>query len=120
MLSLLRRPRKGFRRVDRHDSASPSPGPASQGYASRRHATADFTEADDDGDDSNDEVERFDNEEVEEVDGGEEEEEEQDEHEEADEDQGEDGRRTALPVLPLFSASHLGTLLPSAKTRQLL
>ena len=96
--SLLRRPRNGPRRVDRrHDSsASPSPGPAHREYEARRHATADFTEADDDGDDSNEE-------------GANQYENQRNQAPEEEEEGGEDGRpRTALPVLPLFSASHLG------------
>ncbi|KAK2675867.1 hypothetical protein RAB80_008052 [Fusarium oxysporum f. sp. vasinfectum] len=56
--SLLRRPRAGPRRIDRrrNTSFSPSPGPARRRYTLERHATADFTEADDDdGDDTHDE-----------------------------------------------------------------
>ncbi|CAM1511388.1 Fc.00g089010.m01.CDS01 [Cosmosporella sp. VM-42] len=98
MFSSLLRPRHGPRRVDgrRDPSASPSPGPARREYDVRRHATADFTEADDDGDDSNEEGEhQYENR----------------RNEEEEEEGDEDGRpRTALPVLPLFSASHLDSL----------
>ncbi|RYP08236.1 hypothetical protein DL766_010190 [Monosporascus sp. MC13-8B] len=58
LLSSLLRPRKGraSERVDSHlfdlnPSQSPSPGPANRGYRDHRHATADFTEADDDDED---------------------------------------------------------------------
>ncbi|KAF5026858.1 hypothetical protein F66182_1053 [Fusarium sp. NRRL 66182] len=117
--SLLRRPRAGPRRIDRRQntSASPSPGPARRSYTLERHATADFTEADDDdGDDthdeglgrtqSNDRRPRNARDEEEE----EEEEEEDDDGEEEQDRLGEDGRQRGLPVLPLFSASHLDSL----------
>jgi hypothetical protein len=72
---------------------SPSPGPAHQHhapYAARRHATADFTEADDDDDDSNEDgIGRYQL-------GGDGE----------DDEDGGPGRR--LPILPLFSAAYLG------------
>ncbi|KAF4984616.1 hypothetical protein FZEAL_238 [Fusarium zealandicum] len=107
--SLLRRPRAGSRRVDRrrNQSASPSPGPASRHYTLERHATADFTEADDDdADDSHDEEEgltpfRSNDRRVDDHDA--------DENNRND-GQDEDGRRGGLPVLPLFSASHLDSL----------
>lgn len=111
--SFLRRPRQARRRVggigDSHlgPRDSPSPGPY------RKRATADFTEADDDDEDEDDDHEdtnlrnaRFDD--RDDGDGHDEE----DEGDEGDEDDGEgdeDGRRAALPVLPLFSATHLGT-----------
>lgn len=71
-----------------HDgrSQSPSPGPAHRTYAQTRHATADFTEADDDDDASND-GDGFGTYQTEPAD--------------------EDGTRR-LPILPLFSASYLG------------
>lgn len=104
--SLLRRPRAGPRRVDRrrNSSPSPSPGPARRRYTLERHATADFTEADDDdADDSHDEgMARFHSNDRHVDDDG-------DEEDDQDDGQDEDGRRRGgLPVLPLFSASHLG------------
>ncbi|KAF7557221.1 hypothetical protein G7046_g6082 [Stylonectria norvegica] len=109
MFSSILRPRHGPpRRVDRrHDpGASPSPGPARREYTEQRHATADFTEADDDGDETNEEgLDQFGNQVPEE--------EEEDEEDDDQEDQhhgDEDGRRGTLPVLPLFSASHLDSL----------
>jgi hypothetical protein len=84
MLSSLLRPKKARRRVEEHAQFS-SP------YAERRHATADFTE--DDGEDENTEDED-DQEEGEEGDG-----EEVIEEEDGDED---------TPLLPIFSAAHLG------------
>ena len=66
---------------------SPSPGPARHPNAQMRHATADFTEADDDDDVSNDGdgVDPYQTEPA------------------ADED-----GPSRLPILPLFSASYLG------------
>uniref|UniRef100_A0A0D2XW95 Calcium channel YVC1-like C-terminal transmembrane domain-containing protein n=1 Tax=Fusarium oxysporum (strain Fo5176) TaxID=660025 RepID=A0A0D2XW95_FUSOF len=111
--SLLRRPRAGPRRIDRrrNTSFSPSPGPARRRYTLERHATADFTEADDDdGDDTHDEgLSRFRSNERRTNNDGDEEDDEDDEGEEEDRP-GEDGRRGGLPVLPLFSASHLDSL----------
>ena len=69
--------------------ASPSPGPANRAYAQRRHATADFTEADDDDDISQD------------GDGGD-----PFQTEPVDED-----GPNRLPILPLFSASYLGKVM---------
>ena len=100
MFSSLLRPKQqqSTRRVHVQEDAeardSPSPGPAGQHhlqYAARRHATADFTEADDDDDDSNEGgIGRYQL-------GG----------DDADEDEdGGAGRR--LPILPLFSAAYLG------------
>lgn len=103
VLSSLLRPKPAVRRVDSHLLGShpetPSPGPANREYLERRHATADFTENDDDDDE-------------EEGDGPEE------EHDNGNEfdpnhpsirfaDQG-PFRRNHNPVIPLFSASHLG------------
>lgn len=106
--SLLRRPRAGPRRVDRrrNSSPSPSPGPARRRYTLERHATADFTEADDDdADESHDEgMTRFHSNDRHVDDDG-------DEEDDQDDGQDEDGRRRGgLPVLPLFSASHLDSL----------
>lgn len=65
---------------------SPSPGPAGRAHAQTRRATADFTEADDDDDLSND-GHGIDPYQTDPVD--------------------EDGP-SGLPILPLFSASYLG------------
>ncbi|CAJ2512155.1 Uu.00g051700.m01.CDS01 [Anthostomella pinea] len=58
MLSSLLRPRPAVRRDGSHlassNSATPSPSPAHRNYADQRHATADFTEADDDEEDEDD------------------------------------------------------------------
>lgn len=101
MFSSLIQSRPTNRRVAGRDlSASPSSTPAGR-HAPRRRATADFTEADDDDEDTHED----------EMDGFEAADDDEDE-----DDQNEDGRqrgqplgrRTPLPVLPLFSASHLG------------
>ncbi|KAI0555518.1 hypothetical protein F4679DRAFT_524195 [Xylaria curta] len=97
MLSSLLRPKPAVRRVDSYfydsNAQTPSPGPASRQYLEQRHATADFTEGDEDDD-----------------------EEEDDGHEPDVQhpsirfaDQGV-SRRNHNPVIPLFSASHLDTL----------
>ncbi|KAF4634073.1 hypothetical protein G7Y89_g4042 [Cudoniella acicularis] len=108
MLSSLLRPRKARQRVqERSPFSSPFPGPdvSSPTYARQerqvRHATADWTETeaedentedeDDDDDDDDDDNEEAD-EEGEEGDDG-----------EGDEDGGSD-----TPLLPIFSAAHLG------------
>ncbi|KPM36425.1 hypothetical protein AK830_g10152 [Neonectria ditissima] len=117
MFSSLMRPGAGSRRVNRRpdSTGSLSPHPTRRDYTLRRHATADFTEADDDdADDSNEEgpAPRFPNDRH--VDG----EGEGDDDDDNDDDGNnqhnmvgdEDGRRGALPVLPLFSASHLDSL----------
>ncbi|KAG8425403.1 hypothetical protein J3458_002105 [Metarhizium acridum] len=107
--SLLRRPKRGSRRLDIRDfSVSPSSGPPRQHqFTGRAHATADFTEADDDDEDTNEEdLVRFD----EEVDGVQDEVEEDEDEDDADHGADEDDRHRALPVLPLFSATHLDTL----------
>jgi hypothetical protein len=108
--SILRRSRRGSRRPDldvRDPSVSPSSAPPRQRhFTGRTHATADFTEADDDDDDTNEEeLIGFDEEAagVNHQDG----EDDQDD-EDAEEGADEDNRRRALPVLPLFSATHLG------------
>ncbi|KAI9171224.1 Calcium channel YVC1 [Paramyrothecium foliicola] len=104
--SLMRRPKPGSRRaLLRQDSFSASPGPSTRRRDSiRRHATADFTEADDDDEDdeSNDpRGRRFDDQAVQEEDAD----------EDVDEDDLDHANPTArLPVLPLFSSSHLDSL----------
>ena len=100
--SLLRRSRHGSRRVDSRDrSFSPSAGPASRRYSGPRHASADFTEADDDDDEDDDDDAADDLDAgfgigVEDAD--------------ADNrvDDNEDGEGPGFQVLPLFSSSHLG------------
>lgn len=98
MFSSLLRPRPAKRRVSHRDlSASPSSGQPAPRY---RHAAADFTEADDDDEEGNVHQHATFNFDVADEDG--------------DEDDVEEvgpraGQRTPLPVLPLFSASHLGT-----------
>lgn len=80
------------------ENQSPSSRQIRRHFTGRTHATADFTEADDDDedDDFNDEgVSRFDND----ADDA-------DDHDIEDEDAN--GSPRALPVLPLFSATHLG------------
>ncbi|KAK9435122.1 hypothetical protein VB005_09915 [Metarhizium brunneum] len=107
--SLLRRPKRGSRRLDIHDlSVSPSSGPPRQRqFTGRAHATADFTEADDDDEDTNEEdLIGFD----EEADGVHDEVEEEENADDADHGADEDNRHRALPVLPLFSATHLDAL----------
>ena len=93
MFSSLVRPKQ---HRDQRDAAalaaSPSTGPAFSKPVLRRHATADFTEADDDDEDSQEQVIA----------------------QYGDEDgdgpavDDEDNIRTSLPVLPLFSATYLG------------
>ncbi|KAI1119454.1 hypothetical protein F5Y14DRAFT_395353 [Nemania sp. NC0429] len=119
MLSSLLRPKPALRRVDSHilnsHSQTPSPGSASRQYVEQRHATADFTEGDDD--DEDDEEEEGEEEQVHEQgqEGGEGERE-----GDANEfdpnhpsirfaDQGA-FRRNPNPAIPLFSASHLDAL----------
>jgi hypothetical protein len=98
MLSSLLRPKKGRRRVEQHSPFSSRYDDQSSPIAERRkrldarHATADFTETD--LDDENTEEEDDDEEDREQ--GGEEE----------DEDGHED-----IPLLPIFSAAHLGKYL---------
>jgi hypothetical protein len=86
MLSSLLRPKKARRRVEEHS-------PFSSPYVERRHATADFTE--DDGEDENTEDEE---------DQDEEDEEERDDEEVIEEEDGDED----TPLLPIFSAAHLG------------
>lgn len=95
-LSSILRPRQATRRVDMartfdSDPNTPSPGPANRNYGGQRHATADFTEADDDEDED-----------------------------EFDLDDGPsapriprpfqetNARRSSTSLMPLFSASYLG------------
>ncbi|KAI1756919.1 hypothetical protein F4782DRAFT_480352 [Xylaria castorea] len=101
MLSSLLRPKPAARRADSYpfdsNAQTPSPGPASRQYLEQRHATADFTEGDEDDDEEEDE---------EEDDGHG-----LDAHHPSIRfaDQGV-SRRNHNPVIPLFSASHLDTL----------
>jgi hypothetical protein len=88
MLSSLLRPKKARRRVEEQS-------PFAAQYSERRHATADFTE--DDGEDENTE----DDDDQGEEEGGDEE---AIEEEDGDED---------TPLLPIFSAAHLGMLIQS-------
>ncbi|RNJ53422.1 hypothetical protein D7B24_001944 [Verticillium nonalfalfae] len=99
MFTSLLRPRRHSRHVDDDGlPTSPSAGPAFRKPPLRRHATADFTEADDDDEDSNDGMgDQY-------VEGDEE----QDDEDNRLDD--EDGVRRSLPVLPLFSASYLDSL----------
>ena len=127
--SLLRRPRPARRRVESLDHHGGSgPGPASATVASPwfapsrsrpgRIPTADFTEDDDDATENDFEgigasarfVNRKNVDRRQQAEEGEDEDEDEDEEEEEDnEDEPvNDGRRRALPVLPLFSTTHLG------------
>ncbi|KEY71494.1 hypothetical protein S7711_03561 [Stachybotrys chartarum IBT 7711] len=106
--SLLRRSRHSHRRVlVSEDGGSASPGPSDRRRPSaRRHATADFTEADDDDEDEDSHLRgtrRFnsDRQIPRHNEGGD---------DDADEDGDEDGGHPPLPVLPLFSSSHLDSL----------
>lgn len=99
--TLLRRPRRGTRRVADPNVRRPSSiSAASPSLEPGRRAAADFTEADDDDDDEEEDegpspAPRFARGARGREDGGE-------------FGQDEDGHRNALPVLPLFSSSHLG------------
>lgn len=111
MFSSTLRPGAGSRRVNRRpdSTGSLSPHPTRREYTLRRHATADFTEADDDEpDDSHEEgpPPRFPNDRHVDDEGDDDDDENDNNNEAIDED----GRHGALPVLPLFSASHLGAL----------
>ncbi|KAG6003059.1 hypothetical protein E4U21_002412 [Claviceps maximensis] len=119
--SLLGRSRRGRRRVDIDDlAASPPSNPQHRHrqYVDRTHATADFTEADDDDDDTNDEdLVRFDEDagQANNRDRGRDQAQDHDHDHDHDqmEDDGpdeEDSRKRRLPVLPLFSATHLDSL----------
>jgi hypothetical protein len=102
MLASLLRPKKHRRRVEEHSPFSShyadqsSPILARHQRLEARHATADFTETELEDENTEDE-------EDEEDEHGEEE-----EIEEEDEDGDED-----TPLLPIFSAAHLGMLRPS-------
>ncbi|KAH9909113.1 hypothetical protein F4778DRAFT_213642 [Xylariomycetidae sp. FL2044] len=98
MLSSLLRPRYANRRLDSRafdsNPQTPSPGPATREYVEQRHATADFTEVDDDEEEDEDEsdverptrprVTRF----------------------RSDDDE----RRNSSTLIPLFSTSYLDSL----------
>ncbi|KAI5463277.1 hypothetical protein BGZ63DRAFT_353708 [Mariannaea sp. PMI_226] len=110
MFSTLLHPRAGPRRAQRRPESTGSLSPRRERlehqHTLRRHATADFTEADDDDvDDSNEEggpvprsLHEHDVDDQEDEDDG------------GDEIRDEDHRHAQLPVLPLFSASHLDSL----------
>ena len=105
--SLLRsRPAKHRRVVGGTVSRDPAvASPSSAGTPGRRHATADFTETNDDDEEDTQEDVMADFEAVDE---------DEDEHEDEDDEDhhGEPaGQRTPLPILPLFSSTHLGTSL---------
>ena len=95
--SVLGRQRRSRRRVDGGDEGfSPSARQLRRQFTNRSHATADFTEADDDDedDDFNEEgMSRLDNDA---------------DNQNEDPLDDEDDEERPLPVLPLFSASHLG------------
>ena len=124
LLPTLWRPRKrgaDLRRVDSHlfqpNTSPSSPGPASREYHQHRHATADFTEPDDEEDE--------DEEDRDEEDDGHNDDENSDHH--GGEDRSflfprvwrrrSDDNGQAIPtgLLPLFSASHLGKLCESTR-----
>ncbi|KJZ77964.1 hypothetical protein HIM_02601 [Hirsutella minnesotensis 3608] len=104
--SLLRRPKNGPRRVGIRD-ASPSPSsriPSRRHFVGRTHATADFTEADDDDEDDDHSGQE---------DGADPRDAVHDDEAQdaaATDNVDEDGAIKALPVLPLFSATHLDAL----------
>jgi len=107
MLSSLLRPKRGRRRVEHSPFSSQFNDPSSPIAARNqrlgtRHATADFTETDVDDDIT--ETEDDGNPEDEE---GEEDEEDEDEEDSQDEED-EDGEEES-PLLPIFSAAHLGS-----------
>lgn len=105
MLSSLLRPKKSRQRVAEHSPFSspyPEPSLSSPTVARRdrqvRHATADWTETEADDDELTED-------ERDEQDGGEDEDEEEEDEDDDDEDGDED-----TPLLPIFSAAHLGRL----------
>ncbi|KAG6035544.1 hypothetical protein E4U41_006036 [Claviceps citrina] len=113
--SLLRRPRRGPRRVDSHDLAGSSPSSVPQQrhlqYADRTHATADFTEADDDDDeDSNEDLVRFD-EDACQANG-------QGRADRADraEDEGADEDNRSRDTLPIYNITHAIRIIVTART----
>lgn len=98
--TLLRRPRPARRRVESLHQGQASASIASPSFApSRRIPTVDFVEDDDDATEHDTQgvgrSARF-------VDPA-------NDEEEAETEGGEDGRHGALPVLPLFSTTHLGS-----------
>jgi hypothetical protein len=103
MLSSLLRPKKNRQRVEQHSPFSSlydqsSPILARQQRLEPRHATADFTETD--VEDSNTEDE--------EQDHGEQEEGEEEEDEHIDDGADDEDGEVETPLLPIFSAAHLG------------
>jgi hypothetical protein len=96
MLSSLLRPKKGRRRVEHSPFSSHYADQSSPLLARNervRHATADFTETEFDEDNTEDE---------------EDEEDQEEDHEEIEVDDDEDGH-DETPLLPIFSAAHLGS-----------
>lgn len=99
MLSSLLRPKKGLRRVEQHSPFSSRYDEQSSPIVERRkrldarHATADFTETDPDDENTEEEED--------------EEDEEQEGEEDGDGEDDEDGHEDT-PLLPIFSAAHLG------------
>ncbi|KAI0817281.1 hypothetical protein GGR55DRAFT_619721 [Xylaria sp. FL0064] len=95
MFSSLLRHKHAVRRADSHifdsNPPTPSPGPASRQYLEPRHATADFTEGEDDEEDDEENGDEFDPNHIRFADQG-------------------AFRRNHNPVIPLFSASHLDAL----------
>ncbi|KAI1352931.1 hypothetical protein F5Y01DRAFT_278188 [Xylaria sp. FL0043] len=95
MFSSLLRHKHAVRRADSHifdsNPPTPSPGPASRQYLEPRHATADFTEGEDDEEDDEENGDEFDPNHIRFADQG-------------------ASRRNHNPVIPLFSASHLDAL----------
>lgn len=105
MLSSLLRPKKGRKRVEQHSPFSSQYADQSSPILARnqrretRHATADFTETELDDENTEDE----DEEEEEDMELGQDEEDiEGDDDEDGDED---------IPLLPIFSAAHLGQII---------
>lgn len=100
MLSSLLRPQKGRRRVEQHSPFSSQYADQSSPITARyqrleaRRATADFTETELEDENTEDEPDEEDD-----AAGGEEEEIDEEEDEDGDED---------TPLLPIFSAAHLG------------
>lgn len=98
--SVLGRQRRSRRRIDGGDGGfSPSTRHVRRQFTNRTHATADFTEADDDDEEEDDDD--FNEEGMSRLDHD------SDNQDEDPLDDEEDEERP-LPVLPLFSASHLG------------
>lgn len=119
--SLLRRSSNRRRIASEDGQPLPSPGPSDRRRLSApRHATADFTEADDDDEDDDEDdrrpsqlrarIRRFNSDNVDlQVGGGRGDDgDDRDEPDHDDEDGNDARRRPSLPVLPLFSSTHLG------------